>query len=86
MFCITRMHIIVSRDGEYYTLLISPETQLEAVIQMACAHWQLNRVDWEFKLSLYIGEHTLKDGNTDTPISLGLQASVQMYINCSKRS
>jgi hypothetical protein len=81
------MKIIVSRNGNYYSCLISPETQLEAVIQLACTNWQLDRVDWEFKLSLYMGEHTLKDGNTDTPISLGFdERCVQMYINCSERS
>ena len=80
------IHIIVTRDGNYCPYFIWPETQLEAVIELACTHWQLNRVDWEFKLSLNIGEHTLKEGNTDTPITLGLQTSVQMYINCSKRS
>lgn len=80
------IHIVVSRNGIYYACYISAETQLETVIQLACTHWQLNRVDWEFKLSLYIGEHTLKDGNTDTPISLGVETRVQMYINCYKRS
>lgn len=80
------INIVVSRDGTYYPSLIWPETQLEAVIQDACTHWQLNRVDYTFKLSLYIGEHTLTNGNTDTPISLGLENRLQMFINCSERS
>ena len=87
MFCITRMiNIIISWNGTYYQCPILVEAQLETVIQLACTHWQLNRVDWEFKLSLYVGEHTLKDGNTDTVKTLGLETRVQMFINCSKRS
>ena len=87
MFYITRMiRIIISRNGTYYACYISAETQLETVIQLACTHWHLNRVDWEFKMSLFIGEHTLTDGNTDTAKTLGLETRLQMFINCSKRS
>lgn len=82
------IHIVVSQEGNhrYHDSWISAEAQLEAVVQDACTQWQLKRSEWEFKISKIIGEHTLTDGNTDTDRTLGLEASVQMWINCSRRS